>query len=494
MSELRPRLWFFCRHMLLGMLILSGPCLPVGPLLISSAWAQNPTSPELNATSNISGLQVALALENVITGVISRSEKSIVAIARIEPTNDDRQTPLNPDFVAHDYGTGVVIDRDGLILTQYHLVKDGHEHWVTTSQRKVYKAQPVAADPRSGLAVLRVPASDLTPITFGNGAEVRKGQFVLALGNPYAIARDGQASASWGIVANIARKAGPLPDQDGNLVRKETLHHFGTLIQTDAKLNLGTSGGALLNLRGEMIGLTTNLAASAGYETSAGYAVPVDDTFRRVVNTLKEGREVEYGLLGIRTNHLDPDEVRLGLRGMRVLMAYAGTPAADDLMTDDVITHVNGTEIFGPDGLMLEVGKLSPEDTAELTVIRQGREMKVRTNLTKNYIPGKKIVTAKQPQWRGVKVDYSTALRDFADRLVRREVNFEKCVVITEVEPDSPAWREGLREHMFIAQVGNSQVTNPKEFFAAVEGKTGPVSIQLTGAPQQRQTRTIQPE
>lgn len=520
MAEPRPRWWLF-KFATLGLplvVVLSGAAdklLSASPLSDNIAQAQEVDAPagetpeetadpsdqpaDAEATegeeSPVSGLQVALALENVVTGVISRCEKSIVAIARVEPTGDDRQTPANPDFIPHDFGTGVVIDRGGLILTQYHLVKDGHEHWVTTADRKIYNAQPVAADPRSGLAVLRVPSSELVPMPLGDAATVRKGQFVISLGNPFAIARDGQASASWGIISNIARKAGPLPDQDGNLTRKDTLHHFGTLIQTDAKLNLGTSGGALLNLRGEMIGLTTNMAATAGFESSAGYAVPVDETFRRVVDALKQGREVEYGLLGIRTENLKGPEVRLGLRGMRVLDVFPGTPASKaTLEPGDVITHVNGEEIFGADGLMLQVGRLSPEEKAELTIVRSGRVARVTTDLTKNYVPGNKLITAEPTRWRGVQVDYSTAIKDFAERVFRREVDFDGCVVITNVEQDSPAWKEGLRENMFISQVGNLKVATPKEFYAAVNGRPGPVTVQLTLPPDQRPSRTIPAE
>ena len=154
-----------------------------------------------------------------------------------------------------------------------------------------------------------------------------RGRSSLALGNPYAIARDGQASAGWGIVANLARKAPPAPE-DSEAAGKRTLHHFGTLIQTDAKLNLGTSGGPLLNLRGEMVGLCVALAATAGYETSAGYAIPVDATFRRVLEVLKQGREVEYGFLGIQPANLQPQEVLAGLHGTRVDSVVRGTPAA----------------------------------------------------------------------------------------------------------------------------------------------------------------------
>ena len=110
-----------------------------------------------------------------------------------------------------------------------------------------------------------VDALDFPPIVLGDGASLRKGQIVLSLGNPYGIAADGQANACWGIVSNLARKAPPVPDEL-DVSGKPTIHHFGTLIQTDAKLNWGTSGGALLNLRGEMVGLVTSLPMTPGYE------------------------------------------------------------------------------------------------------------------------------------------------------------------------------------------------------------------------------------
>ena len=213
--------------------------------------------------------------------------------------------PTDPSFIPSEYGSGVVVDRRGLILTAYHVLGEDSDYYVTTPDRKVYRAWVKGADPRSDLAVLSIDAAGLVPIALGDATTLRKGQFVITLGNPYAIARDGQASAGWGIVANLARKAPPSPE-DSEPSAQRTLHHFGTLIQTDAKLNIGASGGPLLNLKGEMVGLCVALAALAGYETSAGYAIPVDATFRRVLDTLKQGREVEYGFLGIQPANLRP--------------------------------------------------------------------------------------------------------------------------------------------------------------------------------------------
>ena len=273
----------------------------------------------------------AATLEKTLVEAIARAEKSVVAIARVkkEPAGESLHLeirpdpfgrrallpaapqPTDPDFLPNEYGTGVVVDRHGLILTAYHVLGEDSDYYVTTADRKVYKATPKAADPRSDLAVLSIEANDLTPITLGDAAKLKKGQIVIALGNPYAIARDGQVSASWGIVSNLARKAPPAPSESDS-TGKPTLHHFGTLIQTDAKLNLGTSGGALVNLQGEMVGLTVSWAAAAGFESAAGYAIPIDATFRRVLETLKQGREVEYGFLGVPPGNLQPQEILQG--------------------------------------------------------------------------------------------------------------------------------------------------------------------------------------
>jgi serine protease Do len=369
------------------------------------------------------------------------------------------------------------------------VVKPGDEHWVTTADRKVHRAKIRGADPRSGLAVLEVEADDLVPMRFADVSNLRKGHLVIALGNPYAIARDGQVSASWGIISNLARKAGPLPGDDPS-DRRATLHHFGTLIQTDAKLNLGTSGGALINLRGEMVGLTTALAAGAGYEMAAGYAVPMDEAIRRVIGVLKEGREVEYGLLGVVTENLLADELRRGVRGMRVRQIVEGTPADHaGLKPGDIISHVNRQAIYDADGLVLEVGKQAAEARIQLTVL--GRRQPVDVKLAKLRVRGEKIITNRPPDWRGVRVDHATAVEGFQTLARMGLVDLKGCVAVINVERDSLAWQAGLRPKMFISHVGSRRVSRPQEFREAVAALDGPVRIRLTLPENQDPVRTI---
>jgi serine protease Do len=404
----------------------------------------------------------------------------------------DGARPDDPEFLPSEYGTGVVIDRKGLILTNYHVL--GHdtedyqfEYYVTTNDRKSYKAQIKAHDPRSDLAVLEIAAQDLTPIALGDAATLKKGHIVIALGNPYAIARDGQPSASWGIVSNLARKNGPTPQANprsptGSVPTKQTLSQFGTLIQTDAKLNLGTSGGALLNLKGEMIGLTTALAATAGAEQAAGFAIPVDEAFRRVLDTLKQGREVEFGFLGIRPANLTLEERSRGLKGLRVDTVYPGTPAERaGLRTADVITQVNGRPVLDADELVLSLSKLHVDAVVRLSVMRNDQPSIVQeVTLAKFVASGKPFFTVPRPTWRGLSVDYPTARPDFRDRSPAPQ---DPCVYVTAVDEDSPAAALGVKQGMFITHVAGTRVKTPKEFDAVVAGKTGPIEVRLLVAP-----------
>jgi serine protease Do len=450
----------------------------------------------------ISGPAAAAAIEQALVDVIAGAEKSVVAIARVrkqrpgetfalevQPDPFDRTLapatapdPTDPDFIPNEYGTGVVVDRRGLILTAYHVLGEDSEYYVRMHDRKVYRAWIKGADPRSDLAVLAIDAVDLAPITFGDASSLKKGRIVIALGNPYAIARDGQPSAAWGIVANLARKAPPTPDES-DWSGKRTLHHFGTLIQTDAKLNLGTSGGPLLNLQGEMVGLCVSLAAVAGYETAAGYAIPVDQTFRRVVDTLKSGREVEYGFLGIQPANLRPREILAGMRGIRVDRVVPGTPAArpGGLKIDDIITAVDGHPIHEADSLVLEVGKLPVESVAHLSIIRGGRPRALDVILAKYPVSGRKIITTPSPAWRGMRIDYPTAVSDSDPQVRARMTFFDDGVIVTDVREGTAAWDAGLRPGMRITHVGRTPVRTPKQFWAAVAGQDGPVQLRLAG-------------
>jgi serine protease Do len=468
------------------------------------------------AAEEPSGLQAALVIEQALMQAIARSEKSVVSIARVRRSDTPRDgrsdllnqleqpfatanpiDPTDPDFVPNEFAAGVVVDPSGLILTNCHVIDRESDHYVTTSERKVFHTTVYAADPRSDLAVLRVidavAASDFVPIKFGDASRLKKGQIVIALGNPYAIARDGQVSASWGIVSNLSRKEARFRPTE-----ELSLNQLGTLIQTDAKLNLGTSGGALVNLQGEMIGLTTAVAAVAGYEESAGFAIPVDAAFLRILETLKKGREVEYGFLGVLPHNLAAKDVREGKQGAKIDIVTEGTPAMRaGLKSGDVVTHVNGRPLHEADQLRLEIGRLPAASTAILTVERNSNDV-LRTEampvLLSKYgmhtsFRSRLIATNRDPAWRGMRVDYPTAVLHplLGDSSV-------PSVAVSEVADDSPAFRAGVRREQLITHVDTTPVETPEDFRRAVADANGPVTLKVVIALGEYHKLVIEPK
>ena len=462
---------------------------------------------------------VLSAAEEQLVKVVSIAEQSVVALGvikrggaralRVDGFGIDvtpRATDeFGPDFIPNEFGSGVLITAgngdepsgERLVLTMFHLVKGapivGRDAptdrllRVRLPGKQICEAKILAADPRSDLAVLRLDLTgtklnreDIKPFKMTESAAPRKGQFVISLGNPYAIARDGSASASWGLISNISRFPAQAENEktDASPVRRDTtIHHLGTLLHVDTRLNLGGSGGALLNLKGELIGLTTSLAAIEGYEKSVGYAIPIDANMKRVIDSLAKGMEVEYGFLG-----LQPDDCLLApLRHLpprvtqptaaRVLLVFADSPAGlAGVQRDDIILAVNRKPIFGKYDLLREVGLLGPAAIAELTLWRESerREVTLQAELGKWPLNDEEALVVTQqrhPEWRGLRVDYPTARAKFMNWPEQR---YPSAVVVTSVAPQSSAADAELREGDFITQIDSLPVRTPDEFDAAV--------------------------
>lgn len=462
-----------------------------------------PTSISLaQETALPDGLAVLAAVEQATTRAIARAEKSVVAITRIlrdqapgdrtqlNPLGINRpfqfdDPPSDPDFVPTLFGSGVVVSKDGFIVTCAHVLDDPRQHdYLVWLDKRSYSAKVVgrpakvyAADPFSDLAILKIDANDLQPIEFGDPKELKKGSFVIALGNPDAIARDGQASASWGIVSNLSRVA-PTESQETPSFNKETVHQYGTLIQTDAKLNLGTSGGALINLRGQMVGLTTSLASQHGYERAAGFAIATDDLFHRVITTLQTGKLPAYGFLGIQPEDVRLADAQRGMSGARVSVVIPGLPGDEaGLRGDDVIIEVAGRPILNRNDLFRELSLAAAGEKVELVVqrYRPGSRipviLKMPAQLSKKFVATHRpnFALHPPPRWQGLTVEYATAVPSEATRagILNSPSNAPKVAVLS-VEPGTPAWEAGLRPGYGIHSVNNTALETPDQFYQLV--------------------------
>jgi serine protease Do len=451
----------------------------------------------------------ALVLQQAIVEVVAEAETTVVAIARVKPEDEgplapgipdafiEPIDPTRPDFVPDHFGAGVVIDPQGLILTTAHVVGDptGWQYYVW-SQKRPYVAQVVAADPWFDLAVLKIEAEGLAAVRWGDAETVQKGQFVLALGNPYAIARDGDASVSWGVISNRYRPAPALPKPLADAARRPTLHHFGTLLQTDLRLPVGYSGGALLNLRGELIGLTTSYTGGPGFEQAAGLAIPVNAALRRVVDELKQGRRPEYGFLGIVPELLTTAARQQGQVGIQVGGVIPGTPAAvAGLQFGDRLTSLNGQPLRDEQDVIRVVASLPPETVVQIEVVRSSREsrpVKRSVVLTKRYATQPPYGTQPLSYWRGILLDYSTASPTFA--IDGPNLDPQGCIYISEVLPDSPAWKAGLRSGLYITHVGTQRVTQLEACRTALAGfGDRPTPLRAVTGRDQAQNLTVSP-
>jgi len=428
-------------------------------------------------------LKEALALQEVVQDAIAVAEPSVACIVVYHGSQE--RNLADPNYVPESFGSGVVIEQQGLILTNYHVVRDEPTQiYVRLPGGKGSYAKIHAADPRSDLAVLQLRDKlELKPIKFGDTSRVRKGQFVICLSNPYAVgASDGSPSASQGIISNIRRRAPGNPKQEkeeaevprGN--QKKPLQRYTTLFQTDARLNLGCSGGALINLRGELIGLTTSLAALSGGETAGGFAVPMDAAIQRIVKVLKEGKQVEYGFLGVSlgAGAGRGDGVRLDDQ----FPVIRGSPAEKaGLKRGDTILKVNGMPVNYNDDLFLALGMLLAGSEARLEVRSAlGGTRQVSATLAKYHVEGKIIASNLPADVRGIRVDYTSILAQTAPAF--GPVMIRPGVYVKEVKPGSAADKVEIRVLDVITRVNGHSVSTPDEFYQRAK-QPGPLELTL---------------
>jgi len=391
---------------------------------------------------------------------------------------DDLDLSL-PTTVPESFGSGVVIDASGLILTNAHVVRDATKVYVRLPGGRGSWADIHALDPRADLAVLRLidKVPDLKPIKFGDGDKVKKGQFVISLANPFAAGfRDGDPSASSGMISNLRRRE---PGNPNEVERsKQTIHQFGTLLQTDAKLSLGCSGGALLNLQGELIGLTTATAALSGSETPGGYALPIDAGLKRVIEVLAKGEEVEYGFLGVQLKQTPSSG-----KGVQIDGVLHNMPAdVAGLQANDTIVAIDGKPVKDNDDLFIFIGLALAGNTAQIEVDRSGQRLTLPVTLAKFYVPGNVLASKRPPARGGLRVDYTSILVQkpagpFGQRFI------PNGVVIREVIPNSSADTDGhLQKDKIITEVNHRPVKTPKQFYEAMADAAGKrVELKVTG-------------
>jgi len=367
---------------------------------------------------------------------------------------------LNPQ--AHSSGSGVVISDDGYIVTNYHVIEEASNIEVVMNNNQRFYAQLVGKDPGTDLALLKVKASHLPFLRYGNSDSITPGEWVLAIGNPF----DLNSTVTAGIVSAKARNIGILHDRNNLQVE--------SFIQTDAAVNPGNSGGALVNLKGELIGINSAIATSTGSYSGYSFAIPVS-LVKKIMDDLLEFGEVQRGLLGVQivdvTASLAEDRNLDITQGIFINTVNKGSAAEKSgIEKGDVITHVDDHFVSNVSELQEWVARNRPGATVLITFRREGVSKTVKVRL-KNY-EGSDITKKKE-----VMFDIEGALLEDMSYSELTRLNLDGGVRIKSLREGK--WKKaGIKEDFIITFVDKVAVDNVEDLNRILEIKKGGILIE----------------
>lgn len=374
----RPFRYLHKLPVVIAMCLMASGCTSERPIQIGSQYGpQNTLVPE-----SPSGHGFAIG-ENTIADIASEAMKSVVnidtrtdvtvpdyGIRLFEMYGEQPMMPRQSKLEIQGIGTGVIIRSDGLILTNYHVVKEANTISVTLNDKRVLNGQVIGRDSFSDLALIKVPATNLPAARLGSSKNLRPGQFAIAIGSPAGLSN----TVTFGIISAIGRTLGEVGGDVG-------------LVQTDAAINPGNSGGPLLNMHGEVVAINT--AIRKDYQ-NIGFGIPMD-TAKQVTEQLLAHGSVQHPYLGIAMQDLnDQVDAALGLpvgtRGIVIAKVTGGSPADNaGLQAGDVISKVDNQTVNSAKDVQQIVRSHKPGDNLSLQVLRAGNSVQV--NLTVGEYP-----------------------------------------------------------------------------------------------------------
>ena len=395
------------------------------------------------------------------------AENAVKAVVNIESIREVEYggRPYNPcvDFFGrpHGYGgepqtreqraggSGVIISTDGYIVTNNHVVEDATKLKVKLYDGRLFDAELVGTDPTTDVALIKIDGKDLPTIPFGNSDDLRLGEWVLAIGSPF----DLQSTITAGIVSAKARDLGVIPNEA----------RIESFIQTDAAVNPGNSGGALVNTRGELVGINTVIKSSTGSYVGYSFAVP-ETIVRKVVVDLKEYGVVQRAMLGVSYRPIDQTFIEqmgeeTGIKtpgGLYVASVEEGSAASEaGIRKGDIIVAIDGTKTDDSSTMMEKMAQHRPNDKVKITLMRDGNKKEVEAVL-KNKVGKNEMMTREM-------VDVAAELGGkFADagKKVCDKLEIRGGVQVVGIKRGGLLERARVREGFIITHINNRQITS----------------------------------
>lgn len=408
------------------------------------------------------------------------ARKAVVSVVNISATKQvRRRSPLLDDPVLRRFfgerfnipetqlslGSGVIVSREGFVLTNSHVVEGVTEIQVTLNDGRTVAGRIVGADPETDLAVVRIQAPGLTPITFGQSDQLKVGDVVLAIGDPFSVGQ----TVTMGIVSATGRTMGIIRTGENSGTPQAGYEDF---IQTDAAINRGNSGGALITVDGRLMGINSAIISQSGGNEGIGFAIPMNIA-RFVMDQLISNGKVQRAMIGALLTEVDSTMAKaLGMDrpyGAMVNEVVQGKPAAAaGMKAGDVITKINGTEMRDSMQTRNMISMMKPGTKVDITVNRNGKAVTLPVTLTglDQQFSSESVESSSQSGLDGVSVseipeDMRSQLRLDAD---------VKGVVVTRVSPSSKAAAGGIRPRDVIVAIDRQPVTSVGDFERLMKG------------------------
>jgi serine protease Do len=370
-------------------------------------------------------------------------------------------------------GSGVIISEDGYIVTNNHVVEKADEITVTLSNKKVYKAKVIGTDPAYDIAVIKVEAAGLPFLIYGNSDDVKIGQWVLAIGYPLNL----ETTVTAGIVSAKARSLGLNKDSKGD--KANAVESF---IQTDAAVNMGNSGGALVNTEGKLIGINSAIASPTGYYSGYSYAIPVN-IVKKVINDLIQYGTVQRGYLGISflnaSDYTEEEKKKIGLpansEGIYIKEALQnGSAYAAGLRKGDIIKKLNGMEINSGAEIQEQVSRYKPGDKVEVTYIRNGKENTASVSLKNKATGGNFDVVKNEVVLEKLGADLATL-----DSKRAKEYGIAGGVIVKKINEEGALYDQTrMKDNFIILKVNDKEVKSIDELKSIIGNEK---SITISG-------------
>ncbi|MEY3013170.1 MAG: hypothetical protein RIT45_1905 [Pseudomonadota bacterium] len=455
----------------------SDPRRALARALVAPALAAATAAGVLAAPTPARANAAAVVNPNAYSDVAERAVRSVVNVAtrvHVQPRGFERYLHggRRGGSAPGSLGSGVIVSKDGLVLTNNHVVEHGNAIELTLHDGRKLSATLVGRDPQTDVAVLRidkVPA-DLEPMPIADSGKVRLGEIVLAIGSPFGLAQ----TVTLGIISAKGRSNVGIVD-------------YEDFIQTDASINPGNSGGALINARGELVGINTAIASRSGGSQGIGFAIP-SQMAMRVLRSLVDTGTVERGWLGVMIQDLDPRLAEhFGLpdpRGVLVADVEPSSPAATGgVRRGDVILAVDGQPIADTARLRNRIAGLAPGAKPKLDLWRDGKARKVEVELGKAKSravsgPGR----ASPAQTSAADLDRWGIKLGALDANLRGRLGLEaedQGAVILDVDAGSPAEASGLRPGDVVVAAGQREIAGPEALGHVLTGPRAPRSVAL---------------